>query len=138
MTKRTKDDYEVGYCKPPKEYQFKSGQSGNQSGRPKKQKGLIDHARKELSRKIEVTENGRRRRYPVDQLLVRKTITEGLKGGTREREAALALIRLRDAEARLESGNSLSKKAREELDKAAFDAFTAFQQLSSDSDEEGE
>ena len=138
MTKRTKNDYEVGYAKPPKAHQFKPGQSGNPSGRPKKQKGLIDHARKELSRKIEVTENGRRKRYPVDQLLVRKTITEGLKGGTREREAALALMRLRDTEARLESGDPLSKKAREELDKAAFDAFTAFQQLSSDSDEEGE
>ena len=138
MTKRTKNDYEVGYGKPPKAHQFKPGQSGNPSGRPKKQKGLIDHARKELSRKIEVTENGRRRRYPIGQVLVRKTITEGLKGGVREREAALALMRLRDAEARLENRDPLSKKAREELDEAAFDAFTAFQQLSSDSDEEGE
>ena len=138
MTKRTKNDYEVGYAKPPKAHQFKPGQSGNPSGRPKKQKGLIDHVRKELSRKIEVTENGRRKRYPLDQVLVRKTITEGLKGGTRERESALALMRQRDAEARLENRDPLSKKAREELDEAAFDAFAAFQQLSSDSDEEGE
>jgi Family of unknown function (DUF5681) len=29
-------DYEVGYGKPPKTSQFKKGESGNPSGRPKK------------------------------------------------------------------------------------------------------
>ena len=31
----TNKDYEVGYKKPPKEYQFKPGVSGNPKGRPK-------------------------------------------------------------------------------------------------------
>ena len=31
-----KDDYEIGYGKPPKDTQFKKKQSGNPSGRPKK------------------------------------------------------------------------------------------------------
>jgi len=30
------DEEAVGYCKPPKEHQFKPGQSGNPNGRPKK------------------------------------------------------------------------------------------------------
>ena len=35
MDKESKD-YEVGYGRPPKEYQFKPGTSGNYKGRPKK------------------------------------------------------------------------------------------------------
>lgn len=31
-------EYEIGYGKPPKEYQFKKGQSGNKKGRPKNSK----------------------------------------------------------------------------------------------------
>ncbi|MBW0145781.1 DUF5681 domain-containing protein [Sphingomicrobium clamense] len=34
MTK--KSDYEVGYCKPPKEHRFPKGKSGNPGGRPSK------------------------------------------------------------------------------------------------------
>ena len=36
MSDSSKDDFEVGYGKPPKSTQFKKGQSGNPGGRPKK------------------------------------------------------------------------------------------------------
>lgn len=37
------DDYNVGYGKPPNEYRFKKGRSGNPKGRPKsKKKGAVD------------------------------------------------------------------------------------------------
>lgn len=41
-TQPTVRDYEVGHCKPPKEHQFKPGQSGNPKGRPKKDRQLAD------------------------------------------------------------------------------------------------
>lgn len=36
MSNAKKKDYEIGYGRPPKSGQFKSGQSGNPNGRPKK------------------------------------------------------------------------------------------------------
>ena len=33
--KARKGDYEIGYGRPPKQYQFKPGQSGNPRGRPR-------------------------------------------------------------------------------------------------------
>jgi hypothetical protein len=33
---------DVGYCRPPKQYQFKKGQSGNPKGRPKRQPEEIE------------------------------------------------------------------------------------------------
>ncbi len=49
--------YEIGYGKPPKEYRFKLGQSGNPNGRPKKaanQKSLADRLNKIVSRKVSI------------------------------------------------------------------------------------
>jgi hypothetical protein len=39
-------EYEVGYCKPPRKNQFKSGQSGNPKGRPKQSGSANDAFRK--------------------------------------------------------------------------------------------
>jgi hypothetical protein len=36
--------YEVGYRRPPKQYQFKKGQSGNRNGRPPGQSAEVDLA----------------------------------------------------------------------------------------------
>ena len=55
----SKSDYEVGYKKPPKDTQFKPGQSGNPLGRPKGTKNLKTDLMEELGQKIVVREGDR-------------------------------------------------------------------------------
>jgi hypothetical protein len=62
MRKEKDRSYEVGYGKPPRRNQFKKGQSGNPKGRPRHSKNVATLAREALYAKVEVTENGRRRR----------------------------------------------------------------------------
>lgn len=59
------DAYEVGYGKPPKQAQFKKGQSGNPNGRPKAAKmrkpvGTV--VRRLLSEEVKVLVNGKKRK----------------------------------------------------------------------------
>jgi hypothetical protein len=53
------DAYEVGYGKPPKATRFKSGQSGNPSGRPKGKRNFATVLFTELNSLVSIIENGR-------------------------------------------------------------------------------
>ncbi len=55
------NDDEVGYAKPPKDAQWKSGQSGNPSGRPKGRSDLLQEAAAILSEPVTArTSDGKR------------------------------------------------------------------------------
>lgn len=58
--KPPRQDYEVGYGKPPSHAQFKKGQSGNPRGRPRKSsdESLRDSVKRIVSKKQRVTING--------------------------------------------------------------------------------
>jgi len=51
--------YEVGNKKPPKQFQFKPGQSGNPRGRPKGSTSFEAKVHKELSKLVTVNKNGK-------------------------------------------------------------------------------
>jgi len=79
-TKRT----DVGYKRPPKEHQFKSGKSGNPKGRPKA-RALVDErvdvramAERWMLRPVSVTVDGKPMRMTALEAMLLKKTEEGL------------------------------------------------------------
>ena len=80
MSKRDDDNYKVGYGRPPRENQFKRGQSGNPKGRPKKISDLSELIGEELERTRYITIDNERVKLPVNRLLVMQLFNLALKG----------------------------------------------------------
>lgn len=82
----------VGYCKPPKHSQFKPGQSGNPSGRKRKEKKFIDPnpVREILLEEIKITINGKKRKMTKAQALVHKYVGMAMSG---DYKAAALILR---------------------------------------------
>ena len=85
------EDYEVGYGKPPKEYQFKPGQSGNHMGRPPDDRNLKRALRDIMTEDLEIRENGKLRVVSNQEALLRAMYAKALKG---DKQCAKILIDL--------------------------------------------
>ncbi len=72
--------YTVGYRKPPKATQFKSGQSGNTKGRPKGSKNFAAVINKELNSKIPITENGNRKQITKREAIAKQLVNKAAGG----------------------------------------------------------
>jgi hypothetical protein len=76
--------YEVGYGKPPIKSQFKKGKSGNPGGRPKIQNELPRDFQtslgNELKALITVTENGKKKKMPQLQAVIKSQIAHAING----------------------------------------------------------
>jgi len=78
----SKDDYEVGYGKPPKSGQFQKGKSGNPKGRKKGSQNLATQLRKAMDQKIEVRSAGKTNKMSVQEAFVAKLIHSAMNGTT--------------------------------------------------------
>ncbi|MBB4379876.1 DUF5681 domain-containing protein [Bradyrhizobium sp. SBR1B] len=86
----------VGYGRPPREHQFKPGQSGNKGGRPKGSKNEATIINEILNRKIDIRDKGRLRKISVLEGIFTKFADDALKG--KDKAAALLLNRKQQVE----------------------------------------
>ena len=73
----------VGYGKPPRQHQFKSGESGNLKGRPKGAKNESTILREIFERKIDSRSGGRVRKITVLEGILLRITDDSLKGNTK-------------------------------------------------------
>ena len=76
--------YRVGYGRPPRESQFKPGQSGNPNGRPKGTGSLKSHLQSELSHLMVVHEGDRAYKVSKLRAAVKLLTSRGLQGSFKD------------------------------------------------------
>jgi Family of unknown function (DUF5681) len=84
--------YAVGYRRPPKSTQFKRGKSGNPKGRPAGNKHVASVLLNVIGQKITVTENGRTRRLPAVEVMLRRLANDAMRNEPRALKLMLSLI----------------------------------------------
>jgi hypothetical protein len=85
--------YEVGYGKPPKHSQFKPGQSGHRSGRPRGQLNFKTSVKEALKEKITIREGEKTRTISKLDAIIQVTFNKALKGDVRALVAFLQVVR---------------------------------------------
>jgi Family of unknown function (DUF5681) len=85
--------YEVGFGKPPKSGQYKRGQSGNPSGRPKGAKNLKTILRKVLLTLVPAVIGGRRLKMTATEALLRQMLNKAVSGDLRATTQLISLIK---------------------------------------------
>ena len=85
-------EYEVGFKKPPKQTQFKPGQSGNPAGRPKGTKNFKTDLEEELQTKIVIREGGKTLQVSKQRALLMSLIANAIKGDVRAANTLTGLV----------------------------------------------
>ena len=99
MTKNEEADA-VGYKHPPREHQFRPGQSGNPSGRPKGARNFRSELREELSEVVTVRDGDREIQVSKQRALIKSLVAAAIDGNQRAAASVLAMCvrMLADAE----------------------------------------
>jgi hypothetical protein len=76
-------DYKVGYKKPPKDSQYKKGESGNPKGRMKNTRNLKTDLNEELRERIVAREGDRTIKISKQRAVVKSLVAKTIKGDAR-------------------------------------------------------
>lgn len=137
---KPRDSEGVGYGKPPKNAQFKKGESGNRFGRPKGSRNLKTIARKHLDRRVVVREEGVRRKVQQREAVFMTTLARALQKGGKDADRIFDLIREMDDELEGRSAYQLSANEAEALEaynKRLRSQWEQEQSMKPDTDEPG-
>lgn len=126
-SKLNRDDYAVGYGRPPKHTRFKPGHSGNPKGRPKGTINLKTDLVEELSERISVSEGGKPKKLSKQRALLKSLVAKAItKGDARAANILINLIvRVLEVSAEEREGDLISDD-----DLAILDNFIARQKAS--------
>jgi hypothetical protein len=118
MTEST--HYPVGYGKPPKKCQFKPGQSGNPSGRPKGTRNFQVELLEELAELTTIQEADRNVTISKQRACIKALVAAAMDGNMRACDVVLSFCARCDSASSENEGEELASEDRE-----IVDAFTA-------------
>lgn len=84
--------YEVGYRRPPKSTQFRTGKSGNPKGRPKGSRSINTLLEKALDAPVTITEAGHTVTIEQRAALFKALVARAIKGYTRSAALVIKLM----------------------------------------------
>lgn len=85
-------DYATGYARPPKATQFKPGQSGNPSGRPRGRPTLDQIILEEAARIVKMTAGDKVAHVDRDRALIRKLFERAFAGDMKAMQLLITLL----------------------------------------------
>jgi hypothetical protein len=93
MKKQNKNDYEVGYGRPPKGHQWQPGQSGNPSGKKRKSPSLLTDALiTALQTKVAVQQGGQTKKMTTNDVVAQTLIKTLIKGTPKDQVMLLKAL----------------------------------------------
>jgi hypothetical protein len=110
--------YRVGYGRPPKETQFKKGQSGNPKGRRKGSKSFLSLLAEAFDQRVWANDGGERKSISKREAFATQFVNKGAAGGIRAAKLLFEWIRQIETESALaeqQGGQRASGDARERI-----------------------
>lgn len=103
-----KNDYDVGFGKPPTAFRFKKGKSGNPKGRPKGSRNFKTDLNDALSQKVAIQEGGRVTKVPKQKAIILAVVAKAMKGDHRAADLVMKWFQIYLQEEEPQSDEGLS------------------------------